>query len=139
MRYKCHKCDVSKDISEFVADKRRSFGKSSKCKSCLREYARVYRAANLEKRRESDRRSSKKNQDRRNATSRARKAQMKIKVDPMEQSMIRALYWISRVLSRSCGEEFHVDHIMPLAKGGLHIFENMQVLSAEENLKKGVG
>jgi len=54
----------------------------------------------------------------------------------LEKSMIRALYWISKVLSNSCEEQFHVDHIHPLSRGGIHEFNNLQVLSAEENLKK---
>lgn len=36
----------------------------------------------------------------------------------------------------SLGTEFHMDHIVPLASGGLHADENMQLLRAECNLKK---
>ena len=39
--------------------------------------------------------------------------------------------------SMSLGEEFHVDHIQPLSKGGLHVFSNMQVIPAIDNLRKG--
>ena len=34
--------------------------------------------------------------------------------------------------------EMHVDHIIPLARGGKHAFENLQILSARANLEKGV-
>ena len=44
---------------------------------------------------------------------------------------------MARILGNSCGEKFHVDHIHPISKGGLHVFDNLQILSAEENLKKG--
>lgn len=37
----------------------------------------------------------------------------------------------------SLGEEFHVDHIVPLSKGGKHVFENLQVIPAIDNLRKG--
>ena len=32
----------------------------------------------------------------------------------------------------------HVDHIVPLAKGGSHHQDNLQIISARENLEKGV-
>ena len=33
--------------------------------------------------------------------------------------------------------KYHVDHITPLAKGGLHHPENLQLISASENVRKG--
>ena len=32
---------------------------------------------------------------------------------------------------------YHVDHVTPLAKGGLHHPENLQLLTAGENVRKG--
>lgn len=31
----------------------------------------------------------------------------------------------------------HVDHIVPLARGGQHLLENLRIISARENLSKG--
>jgi len=37
----------------------------------------------------------------------------------------------------SLGENFHVDHILPIAKGGLHVVQNLRVIPAICNLRKG--
>lgn len=49
---------------------------------------------------------------------------------------ITALYFIARWL-RAQGDNVHVDHIYPLAKGGKHVYFNLQILPAIENLRKG--
>lgn len=38
----------------------------------------------------------------------------------------------------SLGDIFHVDHIIPLARGGEHNAKNLQVIPAIDNLRKGV-
>ncbi|WNL50886.1 endonuclease VII [Xanthomonas phage Murka] len=35
------------------------------------------------------------------------------------------------------GEPFHVDHMVPLSRGGLHAWHNIQVIPARLNMKKG--
>lgn len=50
---------------------------------------------------------------------------------------IKALYAEAMRLQELTGIQFHVDHIIPLCKGGKHIMENLQILTAHENLKKG--
>lgn len=40
-------------------------------------------------------------------------------------------------LTQETGVVHHVDHIIPLAAGGKHEVSNLQVLTAEENYKKG--
>lgn len=38
---------------------------------------------------------------------------------------------------KACPEGYEVDHIIPISKGGLHILENLQYLTANENRRKG--
>lgn len=44
--------------------------------------------------------------------------------------------WIQRFYIQ-CPPGYHVDHIVPLSKGGIHSLSNLQWLTKEENIKKG--
>lgn len=43
---------------------------------------------------------------------------------------------ILRVIYKNCPEGYHVDHIIPLSKGGLHYPDNLQYLPAVINMRK---
>tara|TARA_R110002153_G_scaffold232067_1_gene385326 strand:- start:56 stop:217 length:162 start_codon:yes stop_codon:yes gene_type:complete len=40
-------------------------------------------------------------------------------------------------LEAETGVAHHIDHLIPLAAGGTHTRENLQVLTASENIAKG--
>ena len=60
-------------------------------------------------------------------------------LSPTNRRQVLDIYKEMRRLNQEAGYiAYHVDHITPLAKGGAHHPDNLQILSAEENLKKGV-
>lgn len=57
----------------------------------------------------------------------------------VNQHEINKIYRIAHILAKMTGEEFHVDHIIPLNNRlicGLHHQDNLQIISKERNLSK---
>lgn len=105
------------------------------------ETQRLWREANREKAREVSRKWYAENKQltiQRAVEYQVRKKSATLGPDPR----IDALYEIATWL-RSKGDDVHVDHIIPLkpsdpnAAVGLHVYTNLQILPAIENLKKG--
>lgn len=67
---------------------------------------------------------------------RMRKARIRASSDNKDKR-IAELYAEAMRLERETGTKMHVDHIMPLCLGGKHVYENLQILTAHENLTKG--
>jgi len=52
---------------------------------------------------------------------------------------IKKIYETARILTRETGVVYHVDHIIPLNHPlvcGLHVKENLQIITSDENYKK---
>lgn len=81
------------------------------------------------------------NKDRYLASSAAAKRQRRQQTPPWAKfSEIRIFYMTAARLTEETGIEHHVDHIVPLGGelvSGLHCQFNLQVLPAEQNLRKG--
>ena len=71
-----------------------------------------------------------------------RKRQMlKLQAIPkwVNYTRIDALYSLAAMLTKNTGEKYHVDHIIPIKNEkvcGLHIYENLRVILAKQNLTK---
>jgi 5-methylcytosine-specific restriction endonuclease McrA len=50
--------------------------------------------------------------------------------------IVKSIYAIARAY-RKAGLDVHVDHVIPLVRGGLHHWSNLNVVFAEYNLRKG--
>jgi 5-methylcytosine-specific restriction endonuclease McrA len=57
--------------------------------------------------------------------------------DDANFDIIKKIYEECRKLSVSTGIPHEVDHIIPIAKGGLHHQDNLQIITMTENRKKG--
>lgn len=66
-----------------------------------------------------------------------RKKMRKWPCSEIEGLMIKYRYEDARRVSRETGVEHHVDHIIPLARGGPHLPWNLRVVTKDENLSKG--
>lgn len=77
------------------------------------------------------------NPDKVNA-SRAKRRAAKLQQAPQEASqvMLEWLYGVAKLVEKSTGEAYHVDHVVPLSSGGEHRPSNLQVITARENLSK---
>ena len=58
-------------------------------------------------------------------------------LSPEDRQAISAIYKLCRLVSASTGIAHEVDHIIPLSKGGRHEPNNLQIITAALNRKKG--
>lgn len=160
----CSFCKVEKPLASFSPDKRGSSGVQSRCKTCFAEIMRERRAKNPEAHRLAVSKSTKKNYSaklERNNIYRANNpekvyqwkkkdrtenkariladcAKRRTKLAGETSVEIQQLYILRDFYqAMSLGERFHVDHIIPLSRGGLHVYKNMRVIPAIDNLRKG--
>lgn len=129
---KCTECGVILPYSSFSKNNHNPNGIDPKCKECKSLINKInYQKEHIKS---SHKKSYEKNYEKIIARN------IKYKLDRAN----RCVTWAnsSEIVSfyKNCPEGYHVDHILPL-KGilvsGLHILENLQYLTAEENMQKG--
>jgi len=90
-----------------------------------------WRKANPEKKRALSAKWAKDNPGKHNAKGAKRRALVKKQTPSWyDHQMVTEIYEVASEFG------YHVDHIVPLAKGGLHSHENLQLLTPAENLSK---
>ncbi len=74
-------------------------------------------------------------------TERQRLRAKKIRMDSLglteqEKRVTHFIYKASNLLSKIMGVEYHVDHKIPLSKGGVHHPSNLQIMLGIDNMRK---
>lgn len=161
----CARCKVKKPLVEYSPDARTTLGVQSRCKVCIAEAACIRRAKNPELHREGVRNAVKKhyakklqrnreyrakNAEKVSAWKSADRARNKARIladNAMRRSKLRENRITPEIITiyalrdfyqaMSLGEVFHVDHIIPISKGGAHVAKNLRVIPAIDNLRKG--
>ena len=145
----CSKCKVDKPISEFSPRKDRPLGKHYSCKHCGMLQARQIRLDKpstpemMEKAKIKSRVWRKQNPAHRNALKAAYKASI-VNATPSwlnddHKQQIISFYDLARDCQLTSGEEYQVDHIIPIRGKnicGLHVPWNLQVLPSDLNRRK---
>ena len=155
----CTKCKKEKEAEYFHIHKYTKDKLQSRCKECFKESRRVWCEKNPEKRKEIQENWYKNNPGKRgeqeatwcknnpekrniaNARRRATKKNATLNLPEDQNKLIGEFYKESTRLSRETGIPHEVDHIIPLQGdivSGLHVPWNLQVITAEDNRKKGV-
>lgn len=141
----CHECNKksfakweSSNLSQRAARKRNARKLNP---DRAREVARLWRLATPQKQKEMARKNYLRNRHLFIAGSKKRKlTQSRNMPFWADSKKIREFYKEAARLTLKTGVKHHVDHIIPLNGkyvSGLHIPQNLQVITAQENLKKG--
>lgn len=151
----CTRCKISKSVLDFTPTKNGKYKVHSRCRECQNISAKEWASENKERHNATKREWRARNPGRsaevqrsfyqrnkayyRSLESRYRARSKQAQPIWADVEKIQEIYEQRLKLSQETGLEYHVDHIYPL-KGklvsGLHVHTNLQILLAEENLKK---
>jgi hypothetical protein len=67
---------------------------------------------------------------------RAKKKNAQVTLTSKEKEKLLVLERVRQELERETGRAYHIDHILPLAHGGLHHPVNLRILESTENISK---
>ena len=136
----CSKCKDVKSLDSYATNKTRVSGITDYCKSCNNNYYEV----DPDKKKKLNSNYKVNNASKVNAATAKRRA-AKLLATPRwltteHYVQIENFYIVAKKLETQTGIKHHVDHIVPLQGNnvsGLHVPWNLQVIKAEDNIRKG--
>lgn len=157
---RCACCKTDKPYEEFGKNSRMADGYHHYCKQCKsaaakkyksgkgKETAKAWAAANVEKRREQDRnrevtpprKAAKlrwaKNNPEYFAADRAYRRTLERDLPEFDRWVLWEARKLAALREEMTGMPWHVDHVVPVTKGGTSRYQNIQVVPASWNIKK---
>jgi len=164
---KCSKCKKEKPLDDFYKDTRYNDGKYPSCKSCIKlmkanyynenkviisKREKIWYKNNIEtisikKKKYNDKNKIKKAIYEKKYLHKNKNKKVAMNAKYRAKKLKATPSWLTEIqleevkeIYKSCPKGYHVDHIVPLQGKtvcGLHVPWNLQILTAEENLKKG--
>ena len=151
----CSKCGETKPLEYFSRKKTGKFGRDSRCKVCVNaltavwqranaesknSYNRAWRASNPDKSAQHTRNYRERNPQKTSEFVRASTSRRRARRNAVETLVIlpKEMRRLTESSCAFCGEtqNTHVDHIIPIAKGGRHSVGNLQTLCSFCNVSK---
>jgi 5-methylcytosine-specific restriction endonuclease McrA len=142
--YTCFKCKVEKPLSMFFKDSKSNTGHDRKCKECASQAA----ATRVHKYRNSDHGKAKakeyrlSNQDMIKANGRVGRSRRRARARNLDEKFTRIdMMEVMQRFNHSCfkcgnKDKLHIDHHVPLSKGGRLTFTNAVILCEHCNISK---
>ena len=156
----CNVCGLEKAYSEFWVTRkgRTKDGYKGDCKDCAKARRRAWAAQNRDREqqwnrakylatpetfKEQSKRWRKENPERWREMHRNKEAARRARVKNAFVERVEASVLFERdgglcgICHESLDQDYHIDHIIPLVKGGMHSYENTQLAHPTCNLRKG--
>ena len=127
-----------KEIGKKHREKYKEKEKERKKSEHYRQTQSEWNKRNIDKCREYRLRARNKNPQKERALKAQHRARKRSQIpESINSKIVQTIYEMSVRISACTGINHHVDHIIPLAKGGLHHQGNLQILPASINCRKG--
>lgn len=138
----CGKCDAEKALDQFGRDKRQKDGLNRCCKICVNAYSSMYQSFhNSPSKKKKSKRYRYMNSGKARELARRRLARIRLATPAWaDKAKIKSIYAKAAQITEKTGKPHSVDHIYAIAGKtvcGLHVHNNLQILTRLENLKKG--